>query len=84
MYLQNEKIAKLWAYLIFLWFEFRLSKYIKLFCEMKRWDKLRKEVIAWRCSEKRVFLKISQNSPENTCVGVSFLIKLHALGLKLC
>ena len=28
--------------------------------------------------KKRVFLKISQNSQKNTCVGVSFLIKLRA------
>ena len=32
--------------------------------------------------KKRVFLKISQNSQKNTCVGVSFLIKLRA-GLEL-
>ena len=31
-----------------------------------------------RCSIKRVFLKISQNSHENTCARVSFLIKLEA------
>ena len=31
----------------------------------------------WRCSVKTVFLKISQNSQENTCVGVSFLKKLQ-------
>ena len=30
-----------------------------------------------RCSIKQVFLKISQNSQENTLVGVSFLIKLQ-------
>ena len=29
-----------------------------------------------RCSVKKVFLKISQNSQENTCVRVSFLIKV--------
>ena len=29
----------------------------------------------WWCSMKNVFLKISQNSQENTCVSVSFLIK---------
>ena len=29
-----------------------------------------------RCSVKKVFLKNSQNSQENTCVRVSFLIKL--------
>ena len=32
-----------------------------------------------RCSKKKVFLKISQNSLENTCARVSFLIKLQAL-----
>ena len=31
-----------------------------------------------RCSVKKVFLKILQNSQENTCVRVSFLIKLQA------
>ena len=30
---------------------------------------------------KKVFLEISQNSPENTCARVSFLIKLQARGL---
>ena len=30
----------------------------------------------------RLFLKISQNSRENACIGVSFLIKLQALGLQ--
>ena len=68
MYWQNEKIAKLWVLSIFLTKE-GLNKYIKLLCEMKLWDKLR------RCSVKKVFLEISQNLPENTCAGVSFLIK---------
>ena len=31
------------------------------------------------CSSEKVFLKISQYSQENTCVGVSSLIKLQAL-----
>ena len=31
-----------------------------------------------RCSIKKVFLKISQNSQENTCARVTFLIKLQA------
>ena len=30
-----------------------------------------------RCSMKKVFLEISQNSQENTCARVSFLIKLQ-------
>ena len=36
------------------------------------------EVVARRCSVKMVFLEISQNSHENTCTKVSFLIKLQA------
>ena len=32
-----------------------------------------------RCSVKNVFLEISQNSQENTCDRVSFLLKLLAL-----
>ena len=31
-----------------------------------------KEAVARRCSVRKVFLKTSQNSQENTCVGVSF------------
>ena len=30
-----------------------------------------------RCSVKKVFMKISQNSQENTCARASFLIKLQ-------
>ena len=37
--------------------------------------------VAGRCSVKKVFWKIPQNSQENTRVGVSFLIKLQASGL---
>ena len=36
------------------------------------------EAVARRCSVKQVFLEISQNSQENTCARVSFLIKLRA------
>ena len=31
-----------------------------------------------RCFSKQLFLKISQYSQKNTCVGISFLIHLHA------
>ena len=34
-------------------------------------------------SIKKVFFEISQNSQENTCTRVSFLIKLQASGLQL-
>ena len=37
------------------------------------------EAVARRCSMKYVFLKVLQNSQENTCVGVSFLIKLQIM-----
>ena len=43
--------------------------------------KQRAEAVARRCSVRKVFLKISQNSLENTCARVSFLIKLQASGL---
>ena len=35
-----------------------------------------------KCSMKKVLLEISQNSQENTCTSVSFLIKLQAIGLR--
>ena len=35
------------------------------------------EAVAQRCSVKKVFLEISQNSQENTCGRVSFFIKLQ-------
>ena len=41
------------------------------------------EAVVRRCSVKKVFLKISQNSQENTCAKVSFLIKLQASGTPL-
>ena len=42
----------------------------------------RLEVVVQRCSVKKVFLDISQNSLENTSVRVSFLIKLQAWDLE--
>ena len=38
------------------------------------------EAVVHRCSLKKVFLEILQNSQENTCVRVSILIKLQASG----
>ena len=40
------------------------------------------EAVVQRCSVKKVFLKISQNSQEKTCAGVSFLMGLHWSCLK--
>ena len=36
------------------------------------------EAVVQRCSVKKVFLEISQNSQENICARVSFLVKLTA------
>ena len=41
------------------------------------------EAVVRRCSVEKVFLQISKNSQENTCVRVSFLIKLQVWGLHL-
>ena len=35
------------------------------------------KAVAQRCSVKKVFLEISQNSQENTCARVSFLLKFQ-------
>ena len=49
----------------------------------KLWRAVRvAEAVVQRCSVKKVFLEISQNSQENTCPRVSFLIKLQASGLR--
>ena len=37
------------------------------------------EAVVQRCSIKKVFLEISQNSQKNNCARDSFLIKLHTL-----
>ena len=52
------------------------------------WTKLHEnlllaEAVAQRSSVKKVLLEISQNSQENTCARVFFLIKLQALLLSL-
>ena len=41
------------------------------------------EAVIQRCSLEKLFLEISQNSQENTCARVSFLIKLQVLALQL-
>ena len=49
------------------------------------------EAVIQRCSVKKVFLEISQNSQENTCARVSFLINfikketlVQVLSCKFC
>ena len=38
----------------------------------------RKSIMNSKCCTRKLFLKISQYSQENTCVGISFLIKMQA------
>ena len=40
------------------------------------------EAVVQRCSVKKVFLRNSQNSQENTCARLSLLIKLQANFIK--
>ena len=47
-------------------------------CFQNHPDSVISEAVARRCSVKKVFLEISQNSQESTCARVSFLIKLQA------
>ena len=41
------------------------------------------EAVSLRCSVKKVFLEILQNSQENTCAKVCFFLKLQASTLQL-
>ena len=57
--------------------------------EIKLWSKKKRSIllcktktVAHRCSVKKQFLEISQNSQESTCVRISFLINLQARDLK--
>ena len=47
------------------------------------WELVHIEAVSQRCSVKKVFLEVSQNSQENTCARVSLLKKLLAWGLQL-
>ena len=38
----------------------------------------RKSIMNRKCSTRKLFLKLSQHSQENTSVGISFLIKMQA------
>ena len=51
---------------------------VELFCENSKLQ----EAVVRMCSVKKMFLGISQNSQENTCVRDLFLIKLKHVFLK--
>ena len=67
-------------------FNKKFSSYYKLSYTGDIFVRTRKKIDEFRSSHRRysvkkVFLQISQNSQENTCASVSFLIKLLALGV---
>ena len=83
MYLQNEKMAELWVFVDFS-NKRRLEKIYKTSLQNGTVTGItRRSSCCRRCSVKKLFLKISQNSPENTFAGVFFLVKLQASDLKL-
>ena len=65
---------------LILWVTTIWGKFFEILSEFS--DTEIKEAAVQRCSVKKVFLEISQNSQENTCAKISFLIKLQALGLR--
>ena len=64
----------------YLQFYFRLQVSCKVDFEERTYValSLRYSEAVSRCSVKKMFLEISQNSQENTCTRDSFLIKLQA------
>ena len=57
-------------------------KCAKFFSALNLMEKIKLEAVVQRCSVKRVFLEMSQNSQENTCASPSSLIKLQTQGLQ--
>ena len=59
-----------------------LKIYFKLYCQKQSHRHVLKNFLKffWKIFIKTVFLKISKNLQENTCVRISFLIKLQAWG----
>ena len=51
-------------------------------CLQRTYNFINIEAVVQRCSLKKVFLENWQNSKENTCASVSFLIKLQTWACK--
>ena len=72
------KKSNLFAYIFVVNCQFFPNNSVSL-CPLKlKIDMLHQEAVFRRCSVNKVFLEISQNSQENSCIRVSFLIKLQA------
>ena len=50
---------------------------------IKKTRQIKSEAVIQRCSVKKVFLEILQNSQENTSAKVSFLILVQPPGLRI-
>ena len=72
------RVTSLTLRFVFMWFVFLdlYFCYISINSSWKSFSII--EAVAQRCSIKKVFLEVSQNSQKNTCARVSFLIKLLA------
>ena len=71
-------IVYFFASKVLLQWPFKKSKSLPLSCFFL-FLRAVQEAFAQRCFVKKVFLKMSQNSQENTRARVSFLIKMHAV-----
>ena len=72
---------------VFIWKKNTSTKWGPQLSEISPYKKIQlknQNLFIWKATRgvlwKKVFLKISQNSQENTCARVSFLIKLQAWG----
>ena len=72
------------AYSLFQYDQLQIAKYCKEETMKQEINFVFSEAVYGRCSVKKSFPGISQNSQENTSVRVSFLINLQAWGLQLC
>ena len=77
MYLQNKNCEFLSIFLL----KEGSKKYIKLLCKTKLWDKLEKEEFVEKCSVKKLFLKISQNSQKK--VSSTNLSKMNLFNINI-
>ena len=59
-----------------------MYKFMKDVC-LEKGGSVRTTAVIRRCSVKKIFLKSSKNSEENTGIGVSFLIKSQAQACNL-
>ena len=57
--------------------QIRFENYLRNYFRIFTITYINTEAVTQTCSVKKVFLEISENSQENTCTRVSFLIKFQ-------